>query len=239
MIIDVDSISESVLGDVLAKYGDTPLIARTASKGGFHVYFGENSSAWRYHKNSRRVIRPEDKPVDYLGTGFAVVPPSTMPNGVYEFIRGNLDDIDRLPPFRGLVPARQDAERRVAKEPPQTISEGKRNNSLFYDCMRRGRSCANFDQLLAFARDINLYYRPPMDDAEVIKVANSAWRYTEQGKNRFGQHGVWCPIEEVTNLLHDQDALILLTFLRAHNGPHRQFMIANGLTETFDWTSDS
>jgi hypothetical protein len=42
MIVDVDTTSESILADVLAERGDTPLIARTASKGGYHCYYGFN-----------------------------------------------------------------------------------------------------------------------------------------------------------------------------------------------------
>jgi hypothetical protein len=34
----------------------------------------------------------------------------------------------------------------------------------------------------------------------------------------------------------DQDAFLLLAFLRANNGPKRTFMVANGLALTFGWT---
>jgi Primase C terminal 1 (PriCT-1) len=101
--------------------------------------------------------------------------------------------------------------------------------------MRRAHVCANLDELLAFARAVNAYYQPPMEDAEVMDIAKNAWRYTERGQNRFGQHGAYFPIEEVSALLHDQDAFTLLAFLRAHNGPWAQFMIANSLHERLEW----
>jgi Bifunctional DNA primase/polymerase, N-terminal len=73
MIVDIDTNSENVLSDVLNRYGNTPLIARTASKGGFHAYYGENANAWQHYKHSRRVIRPEaGRPIDYLGSGSAI-----------------------------------------------------------------------------------------------------------------------------------------------------------------------
>jgi bifunctional DNA primase/polymerase-like protein len=237
MIVDVDTTNESVLADVLAERGDTPLVARTASKGGYHVYYGKNEGAWTHYRNARRAIRPQaEKPVDYLGAGFAVVPPSITASGRYEFIRGNLDDLDRLPPFRGLVPPplRQDVKESVVEEAPK-VSAGTRNRELWRTCMRRAHVCANLDELLAFARAVNAYYQPPMEDAEVMDIAKNAWRYTERGQNRFGQHGAYFPIEEVSALLHDQDAFTLLAFLRAHNGPWAQFMIANSLHERLEW----
>jgi hypothetical protein len=39
-VVDVDTKSASALSDVLFAHGETPLIARTASKGGFHCYYG-------------------------------------------------------------------------------------------------------------------------------------------------------------------------------------------------------
>jgi hypothetical protein len=88
---------------------------------------------------------------------------------------------------------------------------------------------------LAFAQDINAYYRPPMDDGEVISICKSVWRYEQTGQNRSGHHGAWFPIEEVTALLLEPDTLLLLAFLRAHNRPLAQFMLANGLSKSFGW----
>jgi hypothetical protein len=50
------------------------------------------------------------------------------------------------------------------------------------------------------------------------------------------QHGAWLGYAEIATMLNgDQDAILLLAFLRAHNGPWSTFMVANGLTETFRW----
>jgi hypothetical protein len=235
MIVDVDTTSEGVLADVLAERGKTPVIARTASKGGFHVYYGENEGAWKHYRSGRRSIKPEPgKPLDYLGAGFAVVPPSLTATGRYEFIEGGLDDMGNLPPFRGIVPPLQGAA--VNSETPSApISAGERNSALFRACMKRAHSCASLDELLGFARDVNVYYSPPLEESEVMKVAKSAWDYTERGENWFGQHGAYFPFEEVATLLHDQDAFLLLAFLRAHNGPWAQFLISNGLAEPLGW----
>jgi bifunctional DNA primase/polymerase-like protein len=236
MIVDIDTNSENVLADVLNRYGSTPLIAQTASKGGFHAYYGENQGAWRHYKNSRRVIRPEaNKPIDYLGSGFAVVPPSLTASGRYEFIQGSLDNIGQLPPFQGVVPPPYAKEATYSKDEPKAPVSKARNNNLWRACMRRAHSCSKFDELLAFARDLNTYYCPPMNDGRVVKAAKSAWGYTERGENRFGRHGAWLPLEDVTELLPDPDALALLAFLNANNGPHAQFLVCNGLAKTFQW----
>jgi hypothetical protein len=69
----------------------------------------------------------------------------------------------------------------------------------------------------------------------VNAIARSAWNYTERGQNRFGEHGAWFPVEEVVKLLMEQDAMILLAFLRANNGPSATFMCTNTLAATLKW----
>jgi hypothetical protein len=77
---------------------------------------------------------------------------------------------------------------------------------------------------------------PPLDEAEVIKTAQSAWSYTERDLNRFGEHGAWLRTGDVLKLIvDDQDAMTLLTFLRASNAPWSTFMITNTLAEKFGW----
>jgi Primase C terminal 1 (PriCT-1) len=140
-----------------------------------------------------------------------------------------------LSPFRGVVPPPQQEPKAAAGAAATNINKGSRNNALFRACMKRAHSCANLDELLAFARDVSAYYQPPMEESEVMKVANSAWGYTERGENRFGQHGAYFATEEVAALLPDPDAFLLLAFLRAHNGPWAQFMISNSLCHHLGW----
>lgn len=113
--------------------------------------------------------------------------------------------------------------------------EGARNNALYGACMRQAHNCKSLDELLAFARHTNGSYSPPMEDSEVMTVAHSAWGYTQRGQNRMGQHGAYFPIAEVAAMLRNQDAFMLLAFLRAYNGPWATFVCTNTLTEKFDW----
>jgi Bifunctional DNA primase/polymerase, N-terminal/Primase C terminal 1 (PriCT-1) len=217
-VLDVDTQQESVLAQALGRHGHTPLIVRTGS-GKFHAYFR--------HNGERRRIRPwRGLPIDLLGAGgFVVAPPSSVERGSYQFIHGSLDDIRRLPVLRDL-----DLEK------PEGAKDGARNNQLWRHCMRNAHHVDSFDDLLDVARTFNENCQPPMEDIEVISVANSAWSYTERGQNRFGQHGAWFPLDEVNRMIDgNQDAAILLMFLRAHQGPDATFMCANGLADKFGW----
>jgi Bifunctional DNA primase/polymerase, N-terminal/Primase C terminal 1 (PriCT-1) len=210
-ILDIDTPDERVLADALNRHGPTPLIARTGS-GKFHAYYR--------HNGERRRIRPwHGLDIDLLGTGgFAVAPPSEVAKGSYSFIEGTLDDIDLLPALRNLD----------LPEPKQRSAlEGERNNKLWEHCMRQAHHVDSFNELLDVARTFNDDCLPPLEDAEVISAAQSAWKYTESGRNYFGQHAAWFPRDEVNQLISQcktadlLDLLGLLLFLRANQGPRQ------------------
>ena len=72
-----------------------------------------------------------------------------------------------------------------------------------------------------------------MQQAEVSKIAKSAWEITERGDNRFGRHGGYAPLELVQCLAPvNPDALALYITLRAHNGPDSVFPIANAMANS-------
>jgi hypothetical protein len=229
-VLDVDTPDERVLAAALDRHGRTPIIVRTGS-GNFHGWFLWNGEGRR--------IRPfEGQPIDLLGQGYVVAPPSTGEKVNYEFVRGGLADLERLTVMRNLPP---DID---SNTPPSRLShnervrEGGRNDNLFDHCMRAARHCDDFDALLDVARTQNEQFLPPLPDDEVAKTATSVWGYTQRGDNRFGQAGVFFPADEANNLIRlDQDAFVLLAFLRANNGPGRTFMIANGMSAIiFGWS---
>jgi hypothetical protein len=162
-------------------------------------------------------------PIDLLGEGGLVVaPPSKATEGrQYEIIQGGLDDLDRLPVLRDL------------DFKPNGVKQGARNDTLWRHCMRNAHHIDTFEELLDVARTANDNFLPPMEDAEVIKIAHSAWGYTERGDNRFGQHGAYVPLELVNRLATtNPDALALLNVLKARNGPNSVFPIANAMSDT-------
>ena len=166
-------------------------------------------------------------PVDVLGNGFVVVPPSRGPKGEYRFIQGTLDDIERLPIIQHTAVDNETA--------PCGSPEGQRNNQLFRHCMRSAARASSLDEVLDAGRSFNADCQPQLEETEVINTAQSAWNYTVQGTNRFGQHGAWLAAEEILRMLAtaNHDALILLAFLRAHNGPWAKFMCTNTLADVW------
>jgi Primase C terminal 1 (PriCT-1) len=169
--------------------------------------------------------------------GFAVAPPSQIASGEYSFIQGTLDDLDQLPTLTNLDLSEDvSSKRTLATDLRGPVTEGERNKTLWRHCMRQAHHVDTFDELLDVARTFNDNCLPPMEDSEVIAIAQSAWKYTESGKNYFGQHAAWLPRDEVNEIVsYGPDVLSLLTFMRANQGPDATFMCANGLAETFGW----
>jgi hypothetical protein len=97
-VLDIDTNDERVVADAVDRHGNTPIISRTGSG---------NYQAWYRHGGERRLIRPRgDVPIDILGGGFVVAPPSRVAKGSYQFIQGSLDDLSRLPTLNDApVPA--------------------------------------------------------------------------------------------------------------------------------------
>jgi hypothetical protein len=242
---DMDTADENLVADFLAKHGQTPIIARTSS-GHFHAYY-------RHNGESRKIrLYGDHVPFDLLGGGMAIAPPSQFAKGNYQFIQGRLDDLDRLPTIKGIdailnapgfIPDGvydNDNADVHEQEIPAWVIEGRRNTEIFRHCMRRAHY---LDGLQALIVEADAFYRnhcerhPVMEDSELLKIAKSAWNYTESGLNRFGQHGFWASTLDYSEMvLKDGDAYLLLTYLKMHNHPSSWFMIANGLATSFNWS---
>jgi hypothetical protein len=227
-VLDVDTQDKRVLAAALDRHGHTPIIVRSGSG---------NHQGWYRWNGERRVIRPEpDKPIDILGGGFVVAPPSRGARSNYQFIDGSLDDLNRLPIMRGLPANINGQTGTAAPQDAERIREGERNTKLWEHCMRAAHHCDDLDALLDVAHTRNAELSPPLPDQEVVKAATSAWGYTVRGENRMGRHGVFFDTGEANRLMNDQDLLVMLTFLRANNGPESSFMATNeGLATRFRW----
>src|SRR5262249_41103523 len=94
-VLDVDTTDERVLADAMNRHGQTPIVVRTGS-GKFHALYRHNSE--------RRSVRAWDGlPIDLLGEGLAIAPPSVVAKGEYRIIQGHLDDTLRTG-VRNLTP---------------------------------------------------------------------------------------------------------------------------------------
>jgi hypothetical protein len=227
-ILDIDSSDERILAEALDRHGPTPILVRSGSG---------NYQGWYRHNGETRRIRPDpNRPIDILGSGFVVAPPSRGVKSNYEFIDGGLNDLVVLPCLRNVPPPTSHQTQSSRRVPICDIAQGTRNNSLWEHCMREAHHCDDFDALLDVARTSNTSFVPPLPDDEVMKIAKSAWDYTRRGENRFGRHGVYFSTEKVNQLIaRDPDQFVLLAFLRANNGPNSNFMVANGLAQKLGW----
>jgi hypothetical protein len=257
-VVDVDTRDENVVADVLSYYGPSPLIARSPS-GGHHIYYRHNGRQRRRIRDS--YWQERGAPVDVLGNGLIVAPASRAPTGVYRFIQGDIDDLQRLPvlpasagskaPPPGVAKAKAKPEARpspTAKAKPEARpsplrgmrEHDGRNNALFMAIGAVARtihaSGGTRDDLLEIAREHNMQCTEPMEENEVSTIVGNVWGMTQLGHNHIGQHGVWLNVAEVETMVRqDPDALTLLTYLRLHNGPWGHFWVANGLADTLGW----
>jgi hypothetical protein len=241
-VLDVDTTDERVLEDGLISFGATPFIVRSGS-GHFQ--------AWYRNSGERRRVRPDAKvPIDILGDGFVVAPPSRSAKGRYEIISGSLDDLDRLPTMQRHEVAALAANDVGTFEPelagmtttPQerrsAILEGRgRNEDLFRQCMKMARSSRSLEELMERAVEHNRSYPEPMSADEVLKVVASSWGYEVEGKNWFGygprvtfEHGL------VDDLAADEPmAWSLLTILHRHHWG-RDFVLSKAFADHLGWT---
>jgi hypothetical protein len=221
--LDCDSQDERVLADSMSRHGATPLVARTGS-GHFQ--------AWYRHNGERRRIRPDrNVPIDILGSGFVVAPPSQSAKGSYEFISGSLDDLDQLPVMQNVPVEAWDNSRLLAE-----VKQGQRNNRLFSACLEAARHCDDFDALCDVARTRNSEFLPPLEDEEVMRTAASAWKYETEGKNYIGGKRAVFSESDVLPLMADPHVGMLKVWAKARFKPDAHFWIADGLADKFGWS---
>jgi hypothetical protein len=221
-VLDVDTTDEGILADALSRHGKTRIITRSG-RGRFH--------AWYRHNGERRWIRPRrDMPIDILGGGYVVAPPSRVAAGQYQFVEGSLNDLHSLTVLHNLA---QGLSVDATPTDWANMREGDgRNAALFSLLGRAAHRCDDFDQLLDYAQTQNGQLGEPMQDAEVVKVSQSVWKMQCEGRNRFGQYGAWVPLKLSRKLAQSPDAYALYGVLKAENGPASVFPIANGMAQT-------
>lgn len=190
-VLDVDTPDERLLADALSEFGPTPFIVQSG---------GGNWQAWYRHGGEKRSVRPDPhRPIDILGDGYVIAPPSETPRGRYRLVEGSLDDLDSLPPMR-----RRAAPQELAAAVPQAqVDVGRRNQELWRACMVRARECRDVTELMRSAVEMNQSMNyVPLPDEEVLRVVASAWSREISGQNWFGSGGkVVVDAAEVDELL--------------------------------------
>jgi hypothetical protein len=216
-VVDVDTPDERVFLRAQDEFGESPFIVRTGSRK-FHAYYR--------HNGEPRAIRPfAGEPIDILGGGLCVAPPSRGPKGPYEIIQGTHEDLANLPLMR-----RPDQEGRQWRKAWQDMREHDGRNERLSDAVARAaHRVDDMDALLDYARTRNDEFAEPLDDGEVVRMVRGWWNKTVRGEN-------WCGVgkmvvtthSEIDALLACPDALVLYQVLRRHHWG-RDFYVANGM----------
>lgn len=217
-VVDMDSTDEAIVREGERIFGPSPLLWRTGG--------GKFAAAFRWNSEQRRIRPISSLPIDVLGGGFVVAPPSAGAIRPYEIIKGCLADLDRLPIAR--VPdevARPNRQKR--------IQAGERNNSLFKFCLKEASSCDSLESLVDKAKWwAERQFEDPLPDAEIVKTAGSGWSYREGRKKVIGK--IVKP-EVFQRLLCDIHALAVFAYLDAENGANAEFMITDTMGRRFGW----
>ncbi|SLN72048.1 hypothetical protein ROJ8625_03782 [Roseivivax jejudonensis] len=172
--VDVDAVGDAWLAVAVDRFGETPITIRTASG---------KSKLWYRHNGEGRAIRPlSNQPIDILGDGFTIAPPSRREDlgASYAFRTGGLGDIANLP----TIPAA--ALSTGSLRAAESIGKGERNNSLFRWCMAEARHCDDVETLIDAAETWCSAFPNPLGLREVEGCARSAWKYEAAGRNFLG-----------------------------------------------------
>jgi hypothetical protein len=229
-IIDIDergAAGERLLADVQRQFGNAKVISRTGS-GGFHAYY--------LHSGESRKIRPDSsKPIDLIGGGPIVLPPTLGFRCRYEIIHGRVEDLAALEPIRAISAS---APADVGSGFADMRANSGRNDALFHAMCKEARQLPQtVEAFEARAMELNHMFGEPMVESRVINTARSVFKYVETGQLRTGEHGAWFRRPQAQELARDPFLFALLAWLKAENGPDAEFMVADGLAapEYLDW----
>jgi len=255
-VLDLDTTDERVWQRIIDLAGNTPLKARSKS-GNLHL--------WYRHNGEKRAIRClADFPLDILGSGICVVPPSSVPDGSYTFLEGNPALVGSLPVIsEGFLPDKNylaDVAATSSETPIKEqrslqalleagVPEGERANTLFRLALREARSALDEDELLNVLGTWNRNaFMPPLPEAELRRHVSRAWReYQQKGRNWVGGSSraiiskeVRLKIEQEARPSDDAShAMHLLIFLKQAHGWREggSFILSTlGISVSLGWT---
>ena len=172
--IDIDAPGEAYIAAAIERFGPTPVVIRTASG---------KSKLWYRHNGEGRLIRPTpEMPIDVLGDGCTLAPPSwnEVRASAYMFVNGSIPDIQHLPTIR------TDDFAVLHAQSPSAVRCGERNDTLWRFCMGQARYCDDVEALIDAAESWAACFQDPLNKHEIQSCARSAWKYEESGRNFVG-----------------------------------------------------
>jgi hypothetical protein len=166
--------------------------------------------------------------------GYALAAPSKIATGSYEIIHGRFDDLQCLTPMVGAP-----SEAIAAPLPPKWTGMRERdgrNFALWERCMKTGHH-SSLEQMMEIARNANQLFKEPMMDAEVVKVATSAWQHDVAGLNFYARPRVMLDHDIVDALaINNSDAMVLFVLLERYHGGNDRFVLAKPMAAKMGWT---
>src|SRR5262249_34971576 len=94
-------------------------------------------------------------------------------------------------------------------------------------------------RMMEIARDANRQFKEPMMDAEVVKIATSAWQHDAAGLNFFTRPRVMLNHDVIDALAaRNSDAVALLVVLERYHGGNDRFVLANEMAAKMGWGLD-
>jgi hypothetical protein len=223
------AVGERLLADVQRQFGESKVVVRTGS-GSFHAYYRHNGEG--------RKIRPDPrKPIDLIGGGPIVLPPTRGFRSNYEIIHGKVEDLATLEPIRAKsAPAADFIDLRSARK-------GWRDKKFWPHIARQAHIVKSLDELIAIAREMNELMAEPWSDteaeSEIVKKCKYWWDKTQKGENWYGVgkyvRATHAEIDRLQDMPGCEDAYWLLTKLRRYHWG-RDFKFANAMHESLGWT---
>lgn len=214
--VDVDAVGGAWITAARERFGDTSIIIRTASG---------KAKLWYRHNGEGRHIRPfHGLPIDVLGGGFTIAPPSWRDDlgASYSFVSGSLADLNKLRPIRS------DAMPGTFTRAPEAVQRGERNDSLWRYCMAQARHCDDVEALIDVAVTWASAFPDPLGNVEVERCARSAWQYESEGRNYLGLRKPQLNIQDKTmdDLIDQPEAYALYLMFQRWHGHRSHFAIA-------------
>jgi hypothetical protein len=216
--VDVDSKDPELLVDVRKRFGETPVEIETSR--GWHLLYRYNGE--------RRMIKPDPAvPIDIIGSGLLIAPPSRIGKSEYKLARGTLDDLKDLPPIHAVL----DGLRRQSRS-SGPIPSGRRDDTIFRYALEQAPHVDTMDDLLDVLRTRNMDCETPLPDDVIIEKAVSAWGYENRGTNLVGRGRAMIVEHDTYDALEDNpNALRLLMRLQRVNWHRDRFVLANAMAE--------
>lgn len=213
-VVDIDE--PSLLHPMRKRFGDTPLIVKTAGRGGYQMYYKASRHVRAADLRLTEGIAVEIK----AGGNIVIAPPSRSPvtGRYYELIEGRFDSetLASLPQINipAIYHTKTAADHRA-------ICEGQRNQWLFSLCLREARYVDSLDALLDVGRTRNDEAEPPLSQSEVARICRSAWSYSTSGRNfvSAGGHVVLdrARIEQICNATPGNPVSLMLRLQIEHS----------------------